>query len=98
MTMPGFTSSASLYRSSERYGAAWNVPAVTDGVAPQLPIGPLQLSGLACAVYAAMCAALTEDPPAAAWCWWDFAQRCGGGSALTSPLLRSFSASVGGLL
>src|SRR4051794_33119935 len=84
MRMPGFTSSACLYRSSEHYRAAWDVSAVADGIVPQLGQGQgLGLSGWACAVYAAMCAAITEDPPAAAYCWWDFAQRCGGGDALT---------------
>jgi len=86
--MPGFTSGASLYQSSQHYRAAWDVSAVGDGIVPQLAPGQgqgqgLGLSGLACAVYAAMCLAITEDPPAAAWCWWDFAQRCGGGGALT---------------
>jgi hypothetical protein len=73
MTMPGFTSTASLYRSTERYRAAQNRSAgAANGIVPQF---------LACAVYAGLCLAASEDPPLAGWCWWDFAQRCGGAVA-----------------
>jgi hypothetical protein len=34
-----------------------------------------------CALHAAVCLGLSENPPAAALCWTNFAMRCGGGSA-----------------
>jgi hypothetical protein len=34
-----------------------------------------------CLVYAAMCLAITEDIPLAGWCWYGFANACGGAMA-----------------
>jgi len=77
MRLPAFTAEAAVYQSFAGYAMA-SLPLSSDRlVAPQLPFA----KALACAVYAGLCLAASEDPPAAAYCWWDFASRCGGGSA-----------------
>jgi hypothetical protein len=73
MSIPGFTADTSLRASRGPYVRQPHAPS-PRGVFLQLPF-------LACAVYAGLCVAASEDPPAAAYCWWDFARRCGGAEA-----------------
>ena len=75
MNMPRFVAEASLYKSARPYRQTSADSYASRGVVPQAG------GGWACAVYAGLCLAASEDPPAAAWCWWDFAQRCAGALA-----------------
>lgn len=74
MTIPGFTADSALYRSSGQYLSAREARLFGQGVVPQIPF-------MACLFYAGLCLAITEDPLAAGYCWWDYANRCGGGDA-----------------
>jgi hypothetical protein len=50
-----------------------------------------------CAIHAAVCLSLSENPPAAALCWANFAARCSGGSAAAEqPAVDTEVASAGG--
>ena len=75
--VPGFSAEAVLYRTKYHYKGAGRVThnALAPGVTPQFG------KSLMCAVYAGLCLAASENPPAAAYCWWDFARRCGGALA-----------------
>jgi hypothetical protein len=69
---PGFTAEISLYRMAKRYNFSSNSAQFTvPQVVPQFR----------CLVHAALCVALSENPPVALACWTDFAELCGGGSA-----------------
>jgi hypothetical protein len=72
-SLPGFNAETSLYRTGNQYRlAGCSVHAASaETIVPQLP--------WRCWLYASLCLAITEDPIAADYCWWDFANRCGGG-------------------
>ncbi len=72
MSLPGFNAADALYLASKQYACAGRVLSREKRVEAQF---------LACAAYAVLCLAATEDPVAAGWCWWDFARRCGGATA-----------------
>jgi len=77
MPLPEFTAEAAVYPSFRGYAMAPLLPSSGALVTPQLPF----VKALACTVYAGLCLAASEDPPAAAYCWWDFSRRCADASA-----------------
>jgi hypothetical protein len=54
---------------------------VAASVAPGAVSMQLDPHSVYCALHAAVCLGLSENPPAAALCWANFAMKCGGGQA-----------------
>jgi hypothetical protein len=70
---PGFTAEMSLNGTSKQCNFS------SDSA--QLPPSKVIVPQFRCLVHAALCLALSENPPVALACWTDFAELCGGGSA-----------------
>jgi len=71
MNLPAFIDTPSAFNGEHSQAASAN-PIATAGTNPIEPAMP----GLYCALHAAVCLGLTENPGAAGLCWVNFASRC----------------------